>query len=70
MALANPKYILRNWMAAEAHEAASRGDFTVVNDLHKVLCNPYEDQGAEANERWAQTTPVWARERAGLAFMS
>ena len=70
MALANPKYILRNWMAAEAHEAASRGDFSIVRELHALLRKPYEDQGDEANERWAQTTPVWARERAGLAFMS
>ena len=44
MELANPKYILRNWMAAEAYEAAERGDFGPVREVHKLLCNPYEEQ--------------------------
>jgi uncharacterized protein YdiU (UPF0061 family) len=70
MSAANPKYILRNWMAAEAHEAATRGDFTIVRELHEVLRRPYEDQGDAVNDRWYQRTPVWARDRAGLAFMS
>ena len=33
MAAANPKYILRNWMAAEAYEAAEKGDYSVVRSL-------------------------------------
>ena len=32
MRLANPKYILRNAMAAEAYEAAARGDFSIVRE--------------------------------------
>jgi hypothetical protein len=44
MNLANPRYILRNWMAAEAYEAAERGDFGPVREVHKLLCNPYEEQ--------------------------
>ena len=30
MDLHNPKFILRNWMAVEAYEAAERGDFSLV----------------------------------------
>lgn len=70
MNLANPKYILRNWMAAEAYEAAERGDFGPVREVHKLLCNPYEEQAGSVDERWAQPTPQWARERPGVAFMS
>lgn len=57
-------------MAAEAYEAANRGDFTIVNDLQALLRKPYEEQGDEADARYAAVTPQWARERAGLAFMS
>ena len=46
MSRANPKYILRNWMAAEAYEAAERGDFGPVREVHQLLCNPYEEQVA------------------------
>lgn len=70
MRLANPKYILRNSMAAEAYEAAARGDYSIVNELHTLLSKPYDDQGAEADERWAQLTPIWARDRPGLAYLS
>ena len=40
----NPRYILRNWMAVEAYEAAERGDYGPVAAVHKLLCNPYDDQ--------------------------
>eukprot|EP00962_Isochrysis_galbana_P032018 scaffold10479_cov87-Isochrysis_galbana.AAC.1 len=33
MSSVNPKYILRNWMAAEAYEAAARGDSSVIEEL-------------------------------------
>jgi uncharacterized protein YdiU (UPF0061 family) len=70
MAHANPKYILRNWMALEAYEAAERGDNTVLLEVSELLRRPYEAQGAEADERFAQPTPTWARNRPGLAYMS
>ena len=54
-------------MAKEAYDAAERGDFSVVRELHALLSRPYEDQGA-AQERWARPTPQWGK--AGLTFMS
>jgi uncharacterized protein YdiU (UPF0061 family) len=36
MGRVNPNYILRNWMAAEAYEAAARGDATVIEELMRV----------------------------------
>ena len=70
MRLANPKFILRNSMAVEAYEAAARGDYTVVRELHRVLSKPYDEQGDEEEERWAQLTPQWARGRPGITYMS
>jgi len=67
---ANPKYILRNHMALEAYEAAARGDYTVLEQVQALLQKPYEDQGEEANERFARPTPDWARDRKGLTYMS
>ena len=48
MKLANPKYILRNWMAAEAYEAAALGDYSTIRELQRVLSRPYDDQGTRA----------------------
>jgi len=70
MRAANPKYILRNWMAMEAYDAADRGDFSVVQQLHDVLRDPYAELSEEAEARWAQRTPMWARGRPGLAYLS
>ena len=70
MRLANPKFILRNSMAVEAYEAAARGDYSVVRELHRVLSKPYDEQTVEAGERWAQLTPQWARGRPGITYMS
>lgn len=70
MRAANPKYVLRNWMAAEGYEAAIKGDYSVVRELQEVLRRPYEDQSEEAEAKWAKRTPGWARGKMGLASMS
>ena len=70
MRTASPKYILRNWMAAEAYDAAASGEYELVRELHRVLRSPYDDQGDDVDARWAQPTPMWARRKAGLAFLS
>ena len=40
---ANPKYVLRNWMAQLAIDAAEE-DYTIAEELCKLLENPYGDQ--------------------------
>ncbi len=51
----NPKYVLKNYMLEEAINAASRGDFSVVDDLFKIAQKPFDEH--EAFERWAAATP-------------
>ena len=53
-----------------AYEGAARGDPSVARELHAVLAKPYDEQGAAEEERWAQPTPRWARDRPGLHVMS
>jgi uncharacterized protein YdiU (UPF0061 family) len=39
----NPKYILRNHLLEKAIEAADDEDFSLVNDLLKLVQNPFDD---------------------------
>jgi uncharacterized protein YdiU (UPF0061 family) len=56
----NPKYILRNYLAQKAIEAAQRHDFTEIEKLRKILSNPFDEQ--PENEAYADFPPDWAQE--------
>ena len=66
---ANPKYVLRNWMAQLAIDAAEAGDVSVCEELYLVLKNPYDEQ-PEHEEKWFQRRPEWARKRVGCSMLS
>jgi uncharacterized protein YdiU (UPF0061 family) len=55
----NPKYILRNYLAQNAILAAQKGDYSQVQTLHKILCNPYDEQ--PEFEEYAQLPPDWGK---------
>ena len=54
----NPKYILRNYMAQEAIEAAEDSDFLPLETLIEVITSPYNEQ--EKYEYFANRSPDWA----------
>lgn len=56
----NPKYILRNYLAQNAIEAAQRHDFSEIEKLRRVLSNPFDEQ--PENETYADLPPDWARD--------
>ena len=69
MRKANPKYVLRNWMAQLAINAAEAGDFSVAEQLYILLQNPYDEQ-PEYEEEWFQKRPEWARHQVGCSMLS
>lgn len=55
----NPLYILRNYLAQRAIEAAEQGDDSEVRRLHQVLCKPFAEQSGM--EGYAQRPPDWGK---------
>ena len=66
---ANPKYVLRNWMAQLAIDAAHNGDYSVCEQLHLLLMKPYDEQ-PEHESQWFQKRPEWARSKVGCSMLS
>ncbi|KAJ3176046.1 hypothetical protein HDU87_005563 [Geranomyces variabilis] len=62
MKRANPKYILRNHLAQQVIEQAEQGDFNGVNELLRLLQDPFQDGTLEEQGRWAGPVPSWALE--------
>ncbi|RJU86077.1 MAG: YdiU family protein [Candidatus Poseidoniales archaeon] len=65
----NPKYVLRNWMAQLAIDAAEKGDYSVCESLYELLKSPYDEQ-EEFESEWYQKRPEWARHRVGCSMLS
>jgi len=64
----NPKYVLRNYMAQVAIDAADNGDYTLVNDFLELLRHPYAEQ--RDMEKWFAKRPEWARHKVGCSMLS
>lgn len=58
MRAANPKYVLRNWLAEVAIRKARNGDFSEVQRLLACLRRPYDEQ--PEFEDYAALPPDWA----------
>lgn len=65
----NPKYVLRNWMAQLAIDAADNGNFSIAEELFLVLKKPYSEQ-PQYESKWFQKRPEWARHRVGCSMLS
>ncbi len=68
MRLANPRFVLRNYLAQQAIDRAEQGDLSEVQSLLEVMRHPYDARPALA--RYAARRPEWARDRAGCSMLS
>lgn len=59
MKAANPKYVLRNYLAQQAIEPAEKDDAGMLARLHQALCQPYADQ--PEMDDLAALPPEWGK---------
>jgi len=65
---ANPKYVLRNYLAQLAIDALAAGDASFMERLMRVLERPYDEQ--PEHDDLAEKRPEWARNRPGCSALS
>lgn len=64
----NPKYVLRNYMAQLAIDAADKGEYTLLDDFFNLLKKPYDEQ--PKHQKWFAKRPEWARNKVGCSMLS
>ncbi len=64
----NPKYVLRNYISQLAIEKADKGDYSLIDEIYRMLKNPYKEQ--PEFQKWFVKRPEWARNKVGCSMLS
>lgn len=57
MKLINPKYSWREWLVVPAYQQAMEGNFALLEELHDVLTNPFDEQSKAVEDRYYRLRP-------------
>ena len=70
MKLINPKYTLREWHLVKAYQEAQNGNYEPVQELQKIMTNPYYEQKKEIEEKYYIKKPSDFFGIAGISHVS
>lgn len=63
----NPKYSLREWLLAPDYQQAVDGDYTLIQELQKIMTQPYAEQSKEMEDKYYKRKPSEFREMGGIS---
>ena len=66
----NPKYILREWLLAEAYQQAAAGNYGPIRELQDVVTKPFDEQSAEIEDKFYRLRPQAFSNLGGVSIMS
>jgi serine/tyrosine/threonine adenylyltransferase len=70
MRMANPKYVLREWMMVDAYKKAEEGDTELLHDLYELIKAPYEEGTSIQQDEYYRRASESDLTKAGTAFFS
>jgi len=70
MKLINPKYSLREWFVVPAYQQAAAGNYSLIQELQKVMTQPYAEQSQEIEEKYYRLKPREFFGVGGLSYYS
>lgn len=70
MKLTNPKYTLREWHLVKAYQEAQNGNYKPVDELQKIMTNPYNEQTKEIEKKYYAKKPTDFFGIAGISHVS
>ena len=70
MKLVNPKYTLREWFLVNSYQEAQNGNYNVIQELQKIMTNPYNEQTKEIEKNYYRKKPSDFFGIAGISHVS
>lgn len=66
----NPKYTWREWLVVPAYQAAYKGEYNLIHELHGVLTDPYGKQCPDIDNQYYQRKPIEFFDKGGVSHYS